>query len=39
MLEGEEIVGFRFELHEIPYKEDHIPEGFQIKSSYDIRRD
>jgi catechol 2,3-dioxygenase-like lactoylglutathione lyase family enzyme len=39
MLEGEDIVGFRFELEEIPYKEDKIPEGIQIKTSYDLKRD
>ncbi|MFX0021254.1 MAG: VOC family protein [Candidatus Hermodarchaeota archaeon] len=39
MLEGEDIVGFRFELQELPYKEDRIPEGFKIKSMYDLKRE
>jgi catechol 2,3-dioxygenase-like lactoylglutathione lyase family enzyme len=39
MLEGEDIVGFRFELQELPFKEDRIPEGFKIKSTYDLRRE
>ena len=33
MIGGEEIVGFRFELAESPYKEDKIPEEYKIKSS------
>ena len=39
MLEGEDIVGFRFELQEIPYKEDRIPDGYKIKSTYDLNRE
>jgi len=39
MLEGEDIVGFRFELQEIPYKEDRIPEGYKIQSTYDLKRE
>ncbi len=39
MLEGEDIVGFRFELQELPYKEDRIPEGFKIKATYDLHRE
>jgi len=39
MLGGEDIVGFRFELAEIAYKEDRIPEGYKIKSTYDLKRE
>ena len=39
MLEANNIVGFRFEFQEIPYKEDKIPEGHKIKSSYDLKRE
>ncbi len=39
MLEGEDIVGFKFELQELPFKEDRIPEGFKIKSEYDLKRE
>jgi len=39
MLEGEDIVGFRFELQEIPYKEDRIPEGYKIQSTYNLKRE
>lgn len=38
MIGGEDIVGFRFELAESRYKEDKIPEGLKIKSSYDLQR-
>jgi len=39
MLEGSEIVGFRFELQENPFKEEKIPEGQRIKSTYDLKRE
>jgi catechol 2,3-dioxygenase-like lactoylglutathione lyase family enzyme len=39
MLEAKDIVGFRFELQEIPFKEDKIPDGIKIKSHYDLQRD
>ena len=38
MIGGDDIVGFKFELSENPWKEDRIPEGFQIKPSYDLKR-
>ncbi|MBD3215722.1 MAG: hypothetical protein GF311_24130 [Candidatus Lokiarchaeota archaeon] len=38
MIGGEDIVGFKFELSENPWKEDKVPEGFKIKSSYDLKR-
>ncbi|MFW9999706.1 MAG: VOC family protein [Candidatus Hermodarchaeota archaeon] len=38
MLEANDIVGFRFELGEIPYKEDRIPEGYKIQPNYDLKR-
>lgn len=38
MIGGEDIVGFRFELSENPYKEEKIPEGFKIQTSYDLKR-
>ena len=34
-----DIVGFRFEFQEIPYREDKVPEGHKIKSSYDLKRE
>ena len=39
MLEAKDIVGFRFELQEIPFKEDKIPDGIKIQSSYDLKRE
>jgi len=39
MIGGDEIVGFKFELSENPWKEDKVPEGFKIKATYDMKRE
>ena len=38
MIGGEDIMRFRFELFENPYKEDKAPEGFKIQLSYTMKR-
>ena len=40
MIGGEDIVGFKFELSENPWKEEEkVPEGYKIKAQYDMRRE
>ena len=39
MLEANDVVGFRFELQEIPYRKEKTPEGHKIKKSYNLKRE
>lgn len=38
MIDGDDIVGFKFELSENPWKEYKVPDGFKIKPGYDMKR-